>query len=250
MGFPILVRYHLYIESGPWCLVTRSSLNQLMACCQFGIMTLLESMLQLIVNWTKMYQSQWNFNQNTFFSQTNAFKNVISKLLTKPQFINSLWHGNALWQQRSEYILAQMMAYWLMAPSHWLNHCWLMIKGVPWHLLGSNFTRSFVAFACVQIYRKHSNEFEIHTFKSTTASSREQWVKLTHHMHSESKHWSREVITVTTTSPLVVNKTTISGAESVHEVVTMMTLCSQWMDMKIELFTGVYVSWIILMHSR
>ena len=36
--------------------------------------------------------------------------------------------------------LAQIMACCLMAPSHYLNQCWLIIKGVQWHSPESDFT--------------------------------------------------------------------------------------------------------------
>ena len=46
--------------------------------------------------------------------------------------INSLWHSDAIWGQRSGSILDQVMACRLMARSHYLNQCWLLSK-VPWH---------------------------------------------------------------------------------------------------------------------
>ena len=47
----------------------------------------------------------------------------------------------SLWQHRSGSTLARAMAYCLMA-SHYLNRCWLIIKGVVWHSPESNFTES------------------------------------------------------------------------------------------------------------
>ena len=38
--------------------------------------------------------------------------------------------------------LVQVMAWCLMAPSHYLDQCWLIIKGVLWHSPECNFTRS------------------------------------------------------------------------------------------------------------
>ena len=34
---------------------------------------------------------------------------------------------------RTRSVLAQVMAYCLTAPSHYLNQCWLIIGEVPWH---------------------------------------------------------------------------------------------------------------------
>ena len=54
----------------------------------------------------------------------------------------SWWPGDAMWQHRSGSTLAQVMTYCLTALSHYLNYCWFIIKGVPWHSLESNFMRS------------------------------------------------------------------------------------------------------------
>ena len=46
---------------------------------------------------------------------------------------NSLWPNDATWRHRSGSRLAQVMACCLMAPSHYLSQCWLIISKVPWH---------------------------------------------------------------------------------------------------------------------
>ena len=39
-----------------------------------------------------------------------------------------------IWQHRSRYTVVLVMAWWLTAPSHYLNQCWLIcIKDVLWH---------------------------------------------------------------------------------------------------------------------
>ena len=48
-------------------------------------------------------------------------------------FINSLWPRDAIWRQRSGSTLAQVMAWCLVAPSHSLNQCWLIINEIQWH---------------------------------------------------------------------------------------------------------------------
>ena len=45
----------------------------------------------------------------------------------------SLWPSDAIRWQRSGSTLAQVMACCLMAPSHYLNQCWLIISEVQWH---------------------------------------------------------------------------------------------------------------------
>ena len=46
---------------------------------------------------------------------------------------NSLWPSDTMWWHRSGSTLVQVMACYLTAPSHYLNQCWLIIKGL-WHL--------------------------------------------------------------------------------------------------------------------
>ena len=69
-------------------------------------------------------------------------KNLIKCLGARNELsrINPLWPINTLWQHRSGSILAQAIACYLMAPSHYLNQCRLIIKGIPWHSPRSNFT--------------------------------------------------------------------------------------------------------------
>ena len=49
-------------------------------------------------------------------------------------FINSLWPNDAIWRHSSVSTLAQVLACCLMAPSHYLNQCWLIFSKVLWHL--------------------------------------------------------------------------------------------------------------------
>ena len=54
--------------------------------------------------------------------------------------IDSLAPSDFIWQHRTLSTLVQVMACCLTAPSHNLNQCWLIIKGVLWHSPESNFT--------------------------------------------------------------------------------------------------------------
>ena len=56
--------------------------------------------------------------------------------------INSLWSSDGIWWHRSGSTLVQVMAWFVMAPSHCLNQCWLLISGDQWHSPDSNFTAS------------------------------------------------------------------------------------------------------------
>ena len=46
--------------------------------------------------------------------------------------LNSMWPGDAIWRHRTWFTLSQVMAWCLMAPSHYLNQCWLIISEVLW----------------------------------------------------------------------------------------------------------------------
>ena len=53
-----------------------------------------------------------------------------------------LLHSDAIWRHRSELTLSRVMAWWPMAPSHYLNKCWLLIKCFLCHPPESNLTAS------------------------------------------------------------------------------------------------------------
>ena len=64
--------------------------------------------------------------------------------------------------------LAQVMACCLMALSHYLNQCWLIIKGVLWYSLGNNFTGSAHELNLQHVFRDY-------TLKITTTPLMCQW---------------------------------------------------------------------------
>ena len=45
----------------------------------------------------------------------------------------SLWTSDTIWRHKSGSTLAQVMACWLTAPSHFLNQCRLIISKLQWH---------------------------------------------------------------------------------------------------------------------
>ena len=47
--------------------------------------------------------------------------------------VNSLWPGDAIWRHGARSTLAQVMACYLTAPSHYLNQCWLIIDEAHSH---------------------------------------------------------------------------------------------------------------------
>ena len=59
----------------------------------------------------------------------------------KKSYIKSLWPSDAIQRWRSWSTLVQVMACCLMAPSHYLNQCWLITSEVlRWYSLGGNYT--------------------------------------------------------------------------------------------------------------
>ena len=54
---------------------------------------------------------------------------------------NSLWPSDAIWRHRLGSTLAWVMACCLTAPSHYLNHCWLITSTVQWYSSEGNLIR-------------------------------------------------------------------------------------------------------------
>ena len=57
-------------------------------------------------------------------------------------WVNSLWPSEQIWWQRSGSTLVQIMACCLMATSHYLNQCWLLLHQALWHSPEINFAAS------------------------------------------------------------------------------------------------------------
>ena len=57
-------------------------------------------------------------------------KSLRAKQTLQNRILNSLRPSDAIWRQRTGSTLAQVMACCLMATSHYLNQCWLIISKV------------------------------------------------------------------------------------------------------------------------
>ena len=68
------------------------------------------------------------------------------------QKVISLWPNDAIWKPRSGLILAQLIACCLKASSHYLNQCWLIIKGVLWHSSESNIPRNGLRLYLLHVF--------------------------------------------------------------------------------------------------
>ena len=99
------------------------------------------------------------------FLSTNTFSVELFNFST---WINSLWLSDAIWQHRSESTLTEVMVCFLMAPSNYLNQCWLIISEVLHHS-PENFTASAPATIL-------HNQFENYSFKTTATFPRGRWV--------------------------------------------------------------------------
>ena len=94
--------------------------------------------------------------------------------------LNSLRPSDAIWRQWSWTTLAQVMACCLTAPSHYLNQCWLIIRGVLWHTSESS-------FAGIAQGIDSGYEFEKDILKNIFKSPRGQWVKWMPQMSFDAK---------------------------------------------------------------
>ena len=78
-------------------------------------------------------------------------------------------YGDKYWSGST---LAQVMACCLMAPSHYLNQCWLIICKVQWHLSEGAFTMDTSAM-------NHLNSPENYLSEISSKLPRGQWVDST-----------------------------------------------------------------------
>ena len=99
------------------------------------------------------------------------FPCVVDKKDHHISYFNSLRPSDAIWRQWFWTTLAQVMACCLTAPSHYLNQCWLIIRGVLWHTSESS-------FAGIAQGIDSGYEFEKDILKNIFKSPRGQWVKL------------------------------------------------------------------------
>ena len=81
---------------------------------------------------------------NTTWQNVIVFRKWMSDIFNQIYLIThySLWPINAIWHHRTWSTLVQVIAWCLMAPSHYLNQCWILVSGVQWHSLEGNFAAS------------------------------------------------------------------------------------------------------------
>ena len=86
--------------------------------------------------------------------------------------VNSLWPSDVIWRHGSGSTLAQIMACYLMAPSHYVNQCWpvKLVRSCGIHLRAIS---QEVLKILILWYGFQDNQFKI-----TVTCPRGQWVKL------------------------------------------------------------------------
>ena len=82
----------------------------------------------------------------------------LKRMLWMNNHFARLWLIDIIWRQRFRSTLAQVMACYLVAPSQYLNQCWLIFSGMLWHSPQSDF---MVSAQTTILY----NEFEMIFFK-------------------------------------------------------------------------------------
>ena len=102
-------------------------------------------------------------NHSAYVTKCHNFRGEIVHRSDIYHILNSAWPSDAIWWERSRSTLAQVMACCLMAPSQYLNQCWVPIPEVLWHSTEINFTVSAPANV---LY----NKLEDHTSKIVSTS--------------------------------------------------------------------------------
>ena len=70
------------------------------------------------------------------------------------KLFNSLWPSDIIWQHESGSTLAHVMAFCLLAPSYYLNQCWLIISEVPLLSYTGNFRQKYWRYQTVPCVSK------------------------------------------------------------------------------------------------
>ena len=83
-------------------------------------------------------------------------------------YLNPMWLSDAIWRQQFGSKFARVKVCCLMAPSHYLNQCCLIINEVLWHPAKTNFS---VSAHETNLW----NEFEKYTCETDSTSLNVQW---------------------------------------------------------------------------
>ena len=96
--------------------------------------------------------------------------NLDTLFFPRDQWVNLLWPSDTIWPCRTRPALSQVMVgAIMMAPSHYLNLCWLIINFILWHSHKTNITGSAQNTSSWNWLKRY-------TCKIIIASHRDQWV--------------------------------------------------------------------------
>ena len=123
----ISINFELQLNECLWKVLKSSALSIFLTCTKLPPI------------WDDIFK--FNFFNEHFYLKLNWIE-IWSSGLTD---INSLRPSDAIWWHRFGSTLAQVMVCCLMAPSHYLNQCWLIISKVHWHSFDYNFRRDIAA---------------------------------------------------------------------------------------------------------
>ena len=87
------------------------------------------TLLHHLQNVSRIFRWPWHQMGKFRFRKMSQIANFVRIF---QQVVDSLWPGDAIWQHTAGSTLAQVMACCLMAPSHYLNQCWLVITKIQW----------------------------------------------------------------------------------------------------------------------
>ena len=104
-------------------------------------------------------------SQATIWYILNSTPHQPSPVCKQRSQFKSLWSSDAIWWHRSR-TLAEVMAWCLTAPSHYLSQCWLT-SGIHLRAIPQKVFMGFIHNICLNI-----------SFKTTTTYPGGQWVKV------------------------------------------------------------------------
>ena len=99
-----------------------------------------------------IYLMHWGLHKNGRNSADKIFKSI---------FFDSLWPSDAIWRHRSGSTMAQVMACYLMSPSHYLNQSWLIVSKVEWYSSKDQFTRDTSAISHWNYLENCTNDIKL-----------------------------------------------------------------------------------------
>ena len=94
----------------------------------------------------------------------------MASILSRPQCVNSLWPSNAIWGHTFGSTWAQVKVCGLTDPRRYLNHCWLIIKGVLWYSPERNFTRNAHKLYLQYVFGYYCHISSSNEFRNTNRS--------------------------------------------------------------------------------